>query len=74
MHSFIGGALGNEEKHGRLPLAPNEIYTAAIICQEDGYEIAIKGIHFTHYEYRIQPQDINTMTVKVNPPAIFETK
>ena len=73
-NSCIGGSWGTEERYGGLPLHPNENYTAAIIFQNNGYEIAINGIHFTYYEYRIPRQDIKQMTIEVNPETRIENK
>ena len=66
-NSFIGGEWGYEEKYGGLPFGTDEPYTAAIICQEHGYQIAINGHFFTNYGHRLPVKE--KVIIEVNPQA-----
>ena len=72
-NSHIGGSWGNEERHmdGKLPFTPDNFYSAVIICQESGYEIAINGQFFTHFKHRPSPvKEFKEMTIEINPPPV----
>ena len=63
-NSYIGGSWEEEERYGEFPFRPNEHYSAAIILQEEGYEIAINGYSFASYEHH---PVTGTATIEVYP-------
>ena len=74
-NSHIGGSWGNEEKHMdeniSFPFCRKKSYSAVIICQESGYEIAINGHYFTHFEHRLSPvKEFKKVTIEINPPPL----
>ena len=69
-NSCIGGGWGSEERHGGLPFAPNQPYVAAITCQQQGYEIAINGRHFTQFNHRVAFNNTVTLEAKPAPQSV----
>lgn len=63
-NTFNNRSWGKEETGGGMPFIPNVPYTATIVLQQNGYEIAVNGVHFASYTYRLPLT--TPMTVLVN--------
>nr|CBX45521.1 GALECTIN-8 protein [Paracentrotus lividus] len=55
---------GNEERNASyFPFAPNGFFEMIILCEAQGFKVAVNGQHFLEYAHRLPCQNINTLVI-----------
>lgn len=68
-NTYSGSGWGVEERSGGMPFSPGQPFTVMIMAQLFGFEVAVNGNHFTHYQYR-QPLASQMVVMLTNVPYI----
>ncbi|XP_071490621.1 galectin-8-like [Diadema antillarum] len=56
---------GSEEKTAPyFPFAPNGFFEVIILCEPQGYKVAVNGQHFIEYNHRIPCAHVNTLLIE----------
>nr|XP_054758650.1 galectin-8-like isoform X1 [Lytechinus pictus]XP_054758651.1 galectin-8-like isoform X1 [Lytechinus pictus] len=55
---------GSEERNASyFPFAPNGFFELIIMCDANGYKVAVNGQHYLDYAHRIACQNVNTLVI-----------
>ncbi|XP_044264480.1 galectin-4-like isoform X2 [Tribolium madens] len=62
-NSYIGGAWGDEDGKGRLPIGPGQQFEILILPDVHDYKVAVNGQHFCEFPYRIPRDQISHLLI-----------